>query len=72
MLLQGGQGRLLLDLFSGPGGAEDEFARDAAFTLRRLFHIGFGETPRAEKMSLYVDRQKGFLGAARQFRCRRG
>ena len=44
--------------------AEDEFARDAAFTLRRLFHIGFGETPRAEKMSLYVDRQKGFLGAA--------
>ena len=45
--------------------AEDEFARDAAFTLRRLFHIGFGETPRAEKMSLYVDRQKGFLGAPR-------
>ena len=46
--------------------AEDEFARDAAFTLRRLFHIGFGETPSTEKMSLYVDRQKGFLGAAYQ------
>ena len=45
--------------------AEDEFARDAAFTLRCLFHIGFGETPRAEKMSLYVDRAKGFLGPRR-------
>jgi pimeloyl-ACP methyl ester carboxylesterase len=45
--------------------AEDEFARDPAFTLRCLFHIGFGETPRAEKMSLYVDRQKGFLGTPR-------
>jgi pimeloyl-ACP methyl ester carboxylesterase len=45
--------------------AEDEFARDPAFTLRRLFHTGFGETPRDEKMSLYVDRQKGFLGAPR-------
>src|SRR5256714_2164333 len=45
--------------------AEDEFARDAAFTLRRLFHIGFGETPRAEKMSLYVDRAKGLPGRAR-------
>jgi pimeloyl-ACP methyl ester carboxylesterase len=44
--------------------AEEEFARDAAFTLRRLFHIGFGETPRDDKMSLYVDRQKGFLGPA--------
>jgi pimeloyl-ACP methyl ester carboxylesterase len=45
--------------------AEEEFARDAAFTLRRLFHIGFGETPKSEKMSLYVDRQKGLLGASR-------
>jgi pimeloyl-ACP methyl ester carboxylesterase len=45
--------------------AEDEFARDAAFTLRRLFHIGFGETARADKMSLYVDRTKGLLGTAR-------
>jgi len=44
--------------------AEEEFARDAEFTLRRLFHIGFGETPRDEKMSLYVDRQNGFLGPA--------
>ena len=44
-----------------------------AFTLRRLFHIGFGETPRADKMSLYVDRQKGFLGTrALPGRCRRG
>jgi pimeloyl-ACP methyl ester carboxylesterase len=45
--------------------AEDEFARDAAFTLRRLFHIGFGETPKPEKMSLYVDRAKGLLGSGR-------
>ena len=45
--------------------AEDEFARDAAFTLRRLFRIGFGETPKPERMSLYVDRTKGFLGAVR-------
>jgi pimeloyl-ACP methyl ester carboxylesterase len=45
--------------------AEEEFGRDAAFTLRRLFHIGFGETPRAEKMSLYVDRARGFLGTSR-------
>src|SRR5438270_870615 len=45
--------------------AEDEFARDPAFTLRCLFHIGFGETPRAEKMSLYVDRAGGFLGPPR-------
>jgi pimeloyl-ACP methyl ester carboxylesterase len=42
-----------------------EFARDARFTILRLFHIGFGETPREDKMSLYVDRQKGFLGAPR-------
>src|SRR6185295_12873545 len=46
--------------------AEDEFARDAAFTLRRLFHIGFGETPEPEKMGLYVDRARGFLGAPRE------
>jgi len=46
--------------------AEDEFARDAAFTLRRNFHMGFGETPHTEKMSLYVDRQKGFLGPAHE------
>jgi pimeloyl-ACP methyl ester carboxylesterase len=52
--------------------AEDEFARDARFTIKRLFHIGFGDTPRDEKMSLYVDRAKGFLGARRDARCRRG
>ena len=45
--------------------AEEEFARDARYTIHRLFHIGFGDTPREDKMSLYVDRQKGFLGAAR-------
>ena len=45
--------------------AEVEFARDPAFTLRCLFHIGFGETPRAEKLSLYVDRAIGFLGQKR-------
>ena len=41
--------------------AEAEFARDPRYTLLRLFHIGFGETPRDDKMSLYVDRAKGFL-----------
>jgi len=46
--------------------AEDEFTRDPAFTLRCLFHVGFGETPRAEKMSLYVDRAKGLLGPPRE------
>src|SRR5206468_4738492 len=45
--------------------AEDEFARDPELTLRCLFHIGFGETPREEKMSLYVDRARGFLGPQR-------
>src|SRR5947209_1247316 len=45
--------------------AEEEFARDARFTVKRLFHIGFGETPREDKMSLYVDRARGFLGAPR-------
>ena len=39
--------------------AEDEFARDARYTIKRLFHIGFGDTPREDKMSLYVDRAKG-------------
>jgi pimeloyl-ACP methyl ester carboxylesterase len=42
--------------------AEDEFARDARYTLARVLYIGSGETPRDDKMSMYVDRQKGFLG----------
>ena len=45
--------------------AEEELARDARYTLLRLFHIGFGDTPRDDKMSLYVDRTKGFIGAPR-------
>jgi pimeloyl-ACP methyl ester carboxylesterase len=45
--------------------AEDEFARDARYTLLRLFHIGFGDTPREDRMSLYVDRAKGLLGSPR-------
>jgi pimeloyl-ACP methyl ester carboxylesterase len=45
--------------------AEDEFGRDAGFTLRRILYIGSGETPREHKMSMYVDRAKGFLGASR-------
>ena len=44
--------------------AEDEFARDARATIRRVLYIGSGDTPRDEKMSLHVDREKGFLGAA--------
>ena len=43
--------------------AEDEFARDARYTIRRVLYIGAGDTPRDDKMSLYVDRQNGFLGA---------
>jgi epoxide hydrolase A/B len=45
--------------------AEDEFARDARFTLSRILYIGSGETPRDDKMSMYVDRAKGFLGVSR-------
>jgi pimeloyl-ACP methyl ester carboxylesterase len=45
--------------------AEDEFARDPRFTLGRILTIGSGDTPREHKMSMYVDRSKGFLGAAR-------
>ena len=44
--------------------AEDEFSRDPGFTLRRVLTIGSGDTPREQKMSMYVDRAKGFLGAA--------
>ena len=42
--------------------AEDEFARDARYTLARILYIGAGDTPRDDKMSMYVDRQRGFLG----------
>jgi pimeloyl-ACP methyl ester carboxylesterase len=45
--------------------AEDEFARDAGFTLRRILTIGSGDTPRELKMSMYVNRTKCFLGASR-------
>jgi pimeloyl-ACP methyl ester carboxylesterase len=45
--------------------AEDEFSRDPRFTLARILYIGSGDTPREHKMSMYVDRAKGFLGAAR-------
>ena len=43
--------------------AEREFARDVGYTMRRVLYIGSGNTSRGEKMSLYVDRAKGFLGA---------
>lgn len=45
--------------------AEDEFSRDPRFTLARILTIGSGDTPREHKMSMYVDRAKGFLGASR-------
>ena len=45
--------------------AEEEFARDARYTIARVLYIGSGDTPRDDKMSMYVDRAKGFLGAAR-------
>jgi pimeloyl-ACP methyl ester carboxylesterase len=44
--------------------AENEFARDPRYTIRRVLYIGSGDTPRDDKMSMYVDRRKGFLGAA--------
>jgi len=44
--------------------AENEFARDARFTLARILTIGSGDTPREHKMSMYVDRAKGFLGSS--------
>ena len=45
--------------------AEDEFARDARYTIRRVLYIGSGDTPRDDKMSMYVDRANGFLGSPR-------
>jgi pimeloyl-ACP methyl ester carboxylesterase len=45
--------------------AEDEFARDARYTLARALYLGSGETPRDDRMSMYVDRAKGFLGGLR-------
>jgi pimeloyl-ACP methyl ester carboxylesterase len=50
--------------FQEPGVAEAEFERDVRAALRRILTIGSGDTPRAHKMSLYVDPQKGFLGSA--------
>jgi pimeloyl-ACP methyl ester carboxylesterase len=44
--------------------AEEEFSRDPRHTLARILYIGSGDTPREQKMSIYVDRAKGFLGAA--------
>ena len=52
--------------------AEDEFARDARYTLPRILYIGSGDTPREDKMSLYVDRRRAFSGRDRRSRCRRG
>ena len=45
--------------------AEDEFARDPRYTLARILYIGSGDTPRDDKMSMYVDRARGFLGSPR-------
>jgi pimeloyl-ACP methyl ester carboxylesterase len=50
--------------FQEPGVAEAEFERDVHHTIRRILTIGSGDTPREHKMSLYVDRQRGFLGSA--------
>jgi pimeloyl-ACP methyl ester carboxylesterase len=48
--------------FQEPGLAEAELERDAREAIRRILYFGSGDTPRAHKMSLYVDPQKGFLG----------
>jgi len=48
--------------FQEPGVAEAELERDVRSSIRRILYFGSGDTPREHKMSLYVDRQKGFLG----------
>jgi pimeloyl-ACP methyl ester carboxylesterase len=50
--------------FQEPGVAEAELERDARAAIRRILYIGSGDTPREHKMSFYVDRERGFLGAA--------
>jgi pimeloyl-ACP methyl ester carboxylesterase len=45
--------------------AEEEFSRDPRYTIARILYVGAGETPREERMSLYVDRTRGFLGTQR-------
>lgn len=47
--------------FQAPGVAEAEFERDIALTMRTLLGRGFSD-PNA---SLFVDKENGFLGAAR-------
>jgi pimeloyl-ACP methyl ester carboxylesterase len=51
--------------FADPG-AEEEFSRDPRFTLARILYVGAGDTPREQRMSLYVDRRQGFLGTSRE------
>jgi pimeloyl-ACP methyl ester carboxylesterase len=52
--------------FQESGVAEAELERDVRNSVRRILYFGSGDTPREHKMSLYVDRQKGFLGSSRE------
>ena len=38
------------------------------YAIRRVLYIGSGDTPREDKMSIYVDRARGFLGVSRDHR----
>jgi pimeloyl-ACP methyl ester carboxylesterase len=63
-LRRGGRGDYYYFYFQEKA-ADEEFSRDPRFTIARILYIGAGETPREEKLSLYVDRTQGFLGSAR-------
>jgi len=63
-LRRGGKADYYYFYFQDPA-AEEEFSRDPRYTISRILYIGAGDTPREDRMSLYVDRAQGFLGAAR-------
>ena len=63
-LRRGGRSDYYYFYFQEPA-AEEEFSRDPRYTIARILYIGAGDTPREDRMSLYVDRAQGFLGASR-------
>jgi pimeloyl-ACP methyl ester carboxylesterase len=63
-LIKAGKGDYYWIYFQEPGLAEAELERDVRSTTRRILYSGSGDTPREHKMSLYVDRAKGFLGSS--------
>ena len=65
---QGRQVRLLLDLFPGAGAPRTSSSAMRAFTLGAVLYIGSGDTPRDDKMSLYVDRAERLSRAGARWR----